>query len=142
MTAKRPKRKERPGVDRAGRTPLHYAALDGSGAEVRRLLEEGADPSAPDDDGRTPLHFAAQGWHVETAEALLSAGAQVDPKDSRGNTPLGDATYQSQARGEMIALLRARGADPNAKNKHGVSPLELARTIANYDVAQYFADLP
>jgi hypothetical protein len=27
-------------------------------------------------------------------------------------------------------------------NHHGVSPLSLARTIANYDVAQFFADLP
>jgi hypothetical protein len=28
-----------------------------------------------------------------------------------------------------------------AKNKHGVSPASLARTIANYDIAQYFADV-
>jgi ankyrin repeat protein len=70
-------------VDRAGRTPLHYAAADGNLAEVRRLLAEGASPGAADDDGRTPLHFAAQGWHVE-----------------------------------------------------------LARTIANYDVAQHFKNLP
>jgi len=37
MSAKHPKRKERPGVDRAGRTPLHYAAADGDVARVREL---------------------------------------------------------------------------------------------------------
>src|SRR5262245_5185128 len=56
MTAKRPKRKERPGVDRAGRTPLHYAAVDGDVALVKQLLASGMNPSAPDDDGWTPLH--------------------------------------------------------------------------------------
>ncbi len=27
-------------------------------------------------------------------------------------------------------------------NKHGVSPLKLARTIANYDLRQFFNDIP
>jgi hypothetical protein len=29
----------------------------------------------------------------------------------------------------------------NIANAHGVSPLALARTIGNFDVKQYFADL-
>jgi len=45
-------------------------------------------------------------------------------------------------RGGLIALLRSHGADPHAENKHGVSPVSLARTIANYDIAQFFKDLP
>ena len=28
------------------------------------------------------------------------------------------------------------------KNRHGVSPVSLARNIANYDVAQFFTDVP
>ena len=39
-------------------------------------------------------------------------------------------------------LLRDSGADPLHKNNHGVSPLILARTIANYDVRQFFTDIP
>ena len=61
----------------------------------------------------TPLHFAAQQHHVEVAQALLGAGAVVDATDKHGNTPLWKAVFASQGRGELIALLREAGADPN-----------------------------
>jgi len=95
MTAKHPKKKDRPGVDRTGRTPMHYAALDGDLAQVRRLLAGGADPSAADDEGKTPLHFAAKGQHATVAQALLVAGADVDARDSHGNTALSNAVFKS-----------------------------------------------
>lgn len=142
MSGKHPKRKPRPGVDRAGRTPLHYAAGDGDAARVRELLAEGMDAGAADDDGWTPLHFAAQGNAADVAAILLQAGAPVDPRDSHGNTPLFRAVFDSRGVGDVIRLLRAHGADPGARNAHGVSPLKLARTIANYDVRQFFSDLP
>ncbi len=141
MTAKRPKRKERPGVDRAGRTPLHYAAADADVQQVRHLLAAGIIPGACDDDGSTPLHFAAQSNAANVAVILLDAGAPIDPMDSNGNTPLWKAVFNSRGDGDLIKLLRARGADPYAKNKHGNSPPKLARTIANYDVRQFFSDL-
>ena len=141
MTAKHPKRKERPGVDRAGRTPLHYAAADADVQLVHQLLATGLISGAADDDGWTPLHFAAQSNAADVAMILLDAGAQVDPMDSNGNTPLSKAVFNSRGDGNLIKLLRSRGANPYAKNKHGVSPLELATTIANYDVRQFFSDL-
>jgi uncharacterized protein len=39
-------------------------------------------------------------------------------------------------------LLRDNSADPYRKNHHGQSAIGLARLIANYDVAEYFDDLP
>ena len=39
-------------------------------------------------------------------------------------------------------LPRQHGADPFQQNNYGVSAVSLARTIADYDVAQYFRDLP
>jgi ankyrin repeat protein len=142
MSGKHPKRKDRPGVDRAGRTTLHYAALEGDSAAVKRLLDEGSDPGATDDDGWTPLHFAAQSNAVDAARHLVTARAPIDPRDSHGNTPLFRAVFSSRGNGELIRLLRAHGADPYAGNNSGVSPLKLARTIANYDVRHFFSDLP
>ncbi len=129
-------------MDRCGRTELHYAAADGDAATVRTLLSAGCSPRATDDNGWTPLHFAVQAWSPEVCVSLLDAGAPVDSRDIHGNTPLGKAVFESRGRGEIINLLRARGADPFLENGHGVSPLDLAHTIANFDVRRYFSDLP
>jgi uncharacterized protein len=142
MAGKHPKKNERPGVDRAGRTPLHYAAADGDLARVKELLASGMNASAADDNGWTPLHFAAQKSAAEVVQMLLESGAAVDPRDSNGNTPLSNAVFNSRGDGRVITLLRANGADPLTANAHGVSPLKLARTITNFDVLQFFRDLP
>ncbi|WFU79064.1 ankyrin repeat domain-containing protein [Bradyrhizobium sp. CIAT3101] len=129
-------------IDRAGRSPLHYAAANRAVAEVTRLVETGADPSAQDNNGWSPLHFAAQANSAEVTRVLIAAGAIIDPRDTNGNTPLGKAIFSSRGDGAVIKLLRDAGADPYAENSSGVTPLMLARTIANYDVAQFFGDLP
>jgi hypothetical protein len=59
-------------------------------------------------------------------------------KDS-GNTPL---LLDVSPQGVGINLLREVGANTHAANNNGVSPVSLARTIANYNVAQFFSDLP
>jgi hypothetical protein len=142
MSKKRPKRHARPGVDPYGRSELHYAAREGDLARVEALIASGLDPSSADDDGWTPLHFAAQAHSLATCEALLRAGAAVDVHDSFGNSPLWRATFESRGRGEVIALLLRHGADPDLSNRSGVSPVRLARTIANYDVARHFVEVP
>jgi uncharacterized protein len=130
-----------PEVDRQGRTALHAAAFAGDAAEVRSLLGQGFEPDMADHQGFTPLHLAAQEWREGAGRALLDTGASVDPKNKFGNTPLWIAVFNSRGRGELIDLLRERGADPLSENAHGKSPLSLARLIANYDVRRFFADL-
>jgi ankyrin repeat protein len=142
MSGKQPKRKERPGVDRMGRTPLHYAALEKNCDLVRELLASGLAADAADDNGWTPLHFAAQSNSDGAAALLLNGGASVDPRDSNGNTPLATAVFNSRGNGALIALLRSHGADCDATNSHAVSPLQLARTITNFNVRQFFEDFP
>lgn len=129
-------------LDRAGRQPLHYAALENRIAETVERLALGDDPNLGDRQGFTALHFAAQGGSAEAARVLLDNGAEVDKVNFFGNTPLWVAVANSKGRGEMIALLREHGADPCKANKSGNTPLGFARLIANYDIAKYFADLP
>ncbi len=138
---KHPKRTERPGVVRLGRNELHDAALDGDARRVAELLAKGRDPAAQDDNGWTPLHFAVQSWAPDACLALLEAGAPVDARDSNGNTPLWRAVLNSRGRGDVIKLLRDRGADPTLENNHGVSPLKLAGSANSFDVKQFFKDL-
>jgi len=128
-------------LDRAGRSPLHHAAADHDLNRVRGLIQQGEDVNLADQEGWTPLHFAAQSYNAEIAQLLLDSGAFVDPRDSHGNTPLFRAVFNSRGRGELIELLRNRGASPISKNESGVSPTRLARTIANYNVAVFFLDV-
>ncbi|MFJ5955382.1 ankyrin repeat domain-containing protein [Paenarthrobacter sp. NPDC092416] len=129
-------------VDRAGRTPLHHAAFDDDVSTIEDLIAQGSSPDTQDRQGFTPLHFAAQQYSVNAASALLEAGASVDPENTFGNTPLFTAVFNSNGRGELIEVLRAHGADPLRVNKHGQTPVGLARLIANYEVSRFFMDLP
>lgn len=126
-------------MDQAGRTALHYAALDGDVDRVLELIAQGADVNTADQaGGHTALHSAAQGQHAETAQALLSAGAQVDARDRFGKTPLSVALFNVRNRdGEVIRVLLASGADPDLENNHGISPRRLAETVANYDLRRF-----
>ena len=128
-------------ADSEGRTALMEAAMEGLNDIVLLLIRAGANLNAPDRRGFTALHFAAQGFQVETARLLLENGAKVDAVDSNGNTPLWRAVFESRGRGGMIAQLLIAGADPDLRNRSGVSPIELARQIANYDVMQFFPEL-
>lgn len=127
--------------DRTGRSDLHYAALENNIEKVHLLLESGADPNEADHEGFTPLHFAAQQHSVASAQLLLEQGATVDPINCYGNTPLWAAVFNSKGRGELIQLLRSHGANVSHANAAGVTPVGLARTIGNYNIAQYFEDL-
>lgn len=128
-------------MDAAGRSPLHYAALNDDVIAVEALIADGVSPDLHDKQGITPLHLAAQQCSVGAARALLDAGASVDLENTFGNTPLFVAVLNSNGRGDLIEILRARGADPLHANASGQSPTGLARLIGNYNVAQYFDDV-
>src|ERR1043166_1397260 len=53
---------------------LHRAAALGDAAQIRKLLENGADPNARDGAARTPLHVAAFGSHYDAVRALVAGG--------------------------------------------------------------------
>jgi len=142
MADRERKNPSRSGVDEYGRAPIHLAAKEGNAPLCSKLVAAGADPNAADDNGWTPLHFAAQAQSIEATSLLLSVGAKTESRDKYGNTPLWRATMTCRERGDVISLLRGAGADPYSKNDSGVSPVDLARTIANYPVAGFYADLP
>jgi len=128
-------------LDREGRQLLHYAAMANDPAKVAERLAAGDDANLGDRMGMTPLHLACQEGATAAASLLLDAGANVDQPNKHGNTPLFVAVFNSRGRGDVIRLLRSRGANPLYVNKAGQTPLGLAQTIGNYDVAQFFSDI-
>jgi uncharacterized protein len=126
--------------DQDGRTPLMHAvlAVDADPRIVELLIERGADVNAADSHGWTALHFAAQDHDVPVARALLAAGADADPVEVTGTTPLWRSVMRSGEDPSVIRDLVQRGADPHRKNRSGVSPIELARSIGYQDAVDLF----
>jgi ankyrin repeat protein len=71
-----------------GSTPLQWAVFEGDVAEVRRLLEAGADASLANDYGATPMSLAAEVADTEILKLLLEAGADADSPNAEGQTAL------------------------------------------------------
>jgi uncharacterized protein len=123
--------------DRTGRTPFLNAVIENNIPLVKILIEHGANIHIQDKTGYSALHFTSQNYCIEMTRLLIEIGSIVDAVDIHGNTPLSNAVFHSRGRGEIIQILLSAGADKNRKNNHGVSPLDLANNIANYDVKQY-----
>lgn len=125
-------------VDAAGRTALMYAIADGNSEIALLLIEAGAGLNICDREGATALHFAAREKNKEIAQELIRMGAEIDARDAYGNTPLSNAVFASCGENGIIRILLEAGADKDIQNKCGISPWELAQSIANYDVVQFF----
>ena len=102
------------------------AAMRGDLAEVRDLIETGADVNAALGDGMTALHWSAERGDSDVASLLLSAGAQVESTTRLGAyRPLHLA-----AKGGHVSVVREllqAGALPNPSTMTGnVTPLHLA----------------
>jgi ankyrin repeat protein len=112
---------------RDGRTPLLHAAMLGRPRAIRSILARGASRTSHDDLGARALHIAAAGGHLEATQALLHAGFPLSEPDARtGKLPLHWAVTRGSP--EVVDLLLRRGADVNARDNYGETPLHaLAR---------------
>ncbi|XP_063587411.1 serine/threonine-protein phosphatase 6 regulatory ankyrin repeat subunit C-like isoform X2 [Penaeus indicus] len=110
--------------DRQERTPLHYAAEEGSAENTRKWLRKGLNANISDVYGSTPLHLAAHKGHRECAKILLQNGAQVDSQNDHGHTPLHKASLNDDL--PVVKLLLDHDADPNIWDFTGGTPLHAA----------------
>jgi ankyrin repeat protein len=108
------------------RTPLMWAAYHNDLQMARLLLEWGADPNRSTYFGN-PLSHACMSDSFQAAELLITRGANVNARDAVGEfTPLHWAAGTESPRPELVKLLLANGADPNAEGGESVGAFGLA----------------
>ena len=106
--------------DAQGQTPLHMAILYNNTPAAEMFLKRGADVNVKNIWNFTPLHYAAMRNQL-LVRLLLDYQAAINDQDARGNTALHHAARNGQI--DIIEMLLGRGADANAVNQEGFSPL-------------------
>ena len=91
-----------------GATPLIYAAWRGNAGLVERIVADGADITARDQEGKTALHRAAERGHGDIVALLLARDADANVAAADGATPLMEAAAGGHA--GIASLLVQRGA--------------------------------
>jgi ankyrin repeat protein len=101
-------------TDSDGWTPLHWACLKGHLAVVIELRGHGADIEAKEFNSCTPLHCACLMGRVSIVNELRSPGAEIHANDGNALTT------------SILGKRKSRGADIDAKNNIGETPLHWA----------------
>jgi len=84
--------------------------------------------------GDTALHVAAASYNSDLVRQLIEKGADIRAKNRRGAEPLhsamvgspGSDHWNPEAQAELVLCLVGYGADPNAVDVGGVTPLHRA----------------
>ena len=112
-------------TDEMGLTPLSTAAFHGNDVVARILLEQGADQQASE-----ALHYATMHGNHSFMARLLNPGgpdfeAFYEAPSYRLSTQPGRDTV-AKRRVFLVRMLLDHGADIHARNKQGLTPLQIA----------------
>ena len=149
---KEPRNGYRNVLNRIGSTPFLLAAKAADVELMRLLVALGADPLLPNEDGTTPLMVAAgvgiwavgesPGTNEETLQALryaLELGGEVTTIDTNGDTALHGAIIRSSE--PLVRFLLDQGADIDAMNGEGWTPLRMAKGIFYSNTGKRFPEM-
>ncbi|XP_068755474.1 transient receptor potential cation channel subfamily A member 1-like [Montipora capricornis] len=132
--------------DGSGKTALHLACSEGHVKICQILLNYGADITTVSEEKMTPILCAIQNCHTEIARMILNRASERDAntnkeeilrdEDLHSNTALHLAVLNLNDV-KTVELCLDSGADVNILTSNSVTPLHLAASKGNIEVADF-----
>ncbi len=117
---------------------LIEAANEADGAEIRDLVEDGADPNFRDEEGATALMLSIVSGTEEGVRALLEGGADPNLTLENGSTAVHMATATGQT--ALLRIILEHGGDPNIEAETGMTPVMMASMWSRADTVTALAE--
>lgn len=126
-------------TDENGATVLHHFAQTGDMDTVSLLIDAGSDSTIHDAFGRSGIHRVVESDEITSTnrprvlQHAINLGLPLDTADNRGQSPLHSVAilHFGDAGAELAKLLLDGGADANAANHVGLTPIMQAVVSAN-----------
>ncbi|KAI0295434.1 hypothetical protein B0F90DRAFT_1820513 [Multifurca ochricompacta] len=122
-----------------GRSALYLASENGHRETAELLLGGNANVDTWFKDQDNPLGVALRNGHLEVAKLLLERGAHVDHQNRFGETLLHHASLGKYDLA-FVRLLLDRGANISVRDNRDQTPLQLARTSGQEEIAQLLSE--
>lgn len=123
-------------TDDRGNTALSLATQKKNPAITRILINKGAQCQTVDLGGLSAVHHAARLGFSDGLRMLLDSGGDPNAVDKELFTPLHYAVNDCYADSSMVKMLTAAGANLEAQDKKGRTPLMFAAQLGSEELVQ------
>jgi ankyrin repeat protein len=112
------------------RTPLSYAAENGSVFALQKLLSHEADVNYYDTLGLSPLHYAIKEGQSRSVSLLLEYVDDINQVDRAGLSAIQHACESKQ--GSIVRILLQQGAEVSAVREHPILQVTLREMLREH----------